>query len=165
MAETLFTPLCVRMLEDGHAVRFQAPGSSMHPAIRDGEWVTVEPTRPAFVRRGDVLLYHSVRGLTAHRVVRVVTEEGTRARFVFRGDNAGGLDEPVDFGHILGRVACVERGRRHFDPASVRAQVASEAWCLIAALKRMVHKLAADSRLLLPFAKRRQHSASEGGRS
>ena len=142
MAETLFTPLCVRMLEDGHAVRFQAPGSSMHPAIRDGEWVTVEPTRPAFVRRGDVLLYHSVRGLTAHRVVRVVTEEGTRARFVFRGDNTGALDEPVAFGHILGRVACVERGGEQIDPNSIGAGLSVRASRGLHRLKRPLAALA-----------------------
>jgi hypothetical protein len=165
MAEALFTPLCVRMLEDGHAVRFQAPGSSMHPAIRDGEWMTVEPTRPGSVRCGDVLLYLGARGLTAHRLVGVVTEEGTPAQFVFRGNNAGALDEHVDPRDVLGRVASVERGRRRFDPASMRARLASEAWRRLAALKRVVHGLAAGSRLLLPHATRRQHSARQGGLS
>jgi hypothetical protein len=165
MAEALFSPLCVRMLEDGHAVRFQAPGSSMHPAIRDGEWMTVEPTRPASARRGDVLLYLSVRGLTAHRLVRVVMEEGTPAQFVFRGDNAGALEEHVDFTNVLGRVARVERGRRHIDPASMRARLASEAWRTIAELKRMAKELAAGLRLRSLYAKRGQHSARQGGLS
>jgi len=164
MAEALFTPLCVRMLEDGQAVRFRAPGSSMHPTIRDGEWMTVEPTQVVSVRRGDVLLYRSVRGLTAHRVVRVVTEASNPARFVLRGDNAGTLEEIVDSRQMLGRVARVERGRRPFDPASLRARLASGAWRTVSAVKRMVHELAKGSRLLLP-AKRRQHSAGQGGSS
>jgi hypothetical protein len=162
MAEALFSPLCIGMLEDGHAVRFQAPGSSMHPAIRDGEWMVVEPASAASVRCGDVLLYRSVRGLTAHRVVRVVADEGTRERFVLRGDNVGALDEDVDSGHILGRVARVERGRRQFDPASIRAQFASEAWRTIAMLRRTVHELATGWRLLLP-ARLWQHGARQGG--
>jgi hypothetical protein len=161
--EALFTPLCVRMLEEGYPVRFQAPGSSMHPAIRDGEWVTMEPVGPGSLRRGEVVLYRSPRGLTAHRVRRIVGLHGAPRYLVLRGDNAAGREEHVDPSNVLGRVVYVERGRRRFDPASMGAWVASEAWRTIATLKRMVHELAAGSRLLLPYAKRRQHGDGQGG--
>lgn len=165
MAEALFSRVCVRMLEDGHAVCFPAPGNSMHPAIRDGEWVTVEPTDPTCVRRGDVLLYRSRRGLTAHRVVRVVADEGTPARFVCRADNGGAIEEHVDSRNILGRVARVERGRSQFDPASIRVRLASGAWRTVAELKRILDELAAGSRLWLLYAKGRHHGARQGGSS
>jgi hypothetical protein len=162
MPEALFTPLCVRMLEEGQSVRFRASGYSMHPAIRDGEWMTVEPAGSAAIRRGDVLLYRSARGLTAHRVARVLAEVGGPVSVVARGDNAGKVGELVDSTQVLGRVARVERGRRHFDPASLRSRFASNTRRSLAALKRIVNDAATGLCLLLS-ASRRQRGARQGG--
>jgi Signal peptidase, peptidase S26 len=149
VGEVLFSSLCTRMLEDGHTVRFQAPGTSMHPAIRDGEWVTVEPADLAAVRRGDVVLYRSPRGLTAHRVVRVVAGGGVPGRISVRGDNTGGLEEDVGFADVLGRITRVEHGRRPCDPAAIHARLLSVGWRAIAARKRAVHRLVARWRRVL----------------
>jgi signal peptidase I len=100
----LFLDLAAELLSRGHGVRFRAGGDSMHPAIRDGEAVTVEPVSPAALRRGDVVLYQSARGLTVHRLVDI--EE---SQFLMRGDSAGSADEPVERQRILGKVVAVER--------------------------------------------------------
>jgi hypothetical protein len=124
----------------------------MYPTIRDGETVVVRPIDPKLVRRGDVLLYCSPRGLTAHRVVGVVGEIGAPAMVVFRGESAGALDERIDSRHILGRVVHVERGAWRLDPASSRARLVSRAWRAIAQIKGQVRKLVAGSRLPKPHS-------------
>ena len=93
----------VDLLQRGHPVRFQARGDSMHPFIREGDVLHVEPGQE--VRLGDVVLVQVDRGLTAHRVVVL---DG--ARIVTRGDNAGAPDSPLPRARVLGVVAAVERG-------------------------------------------------------
>ena len=67
----VFPDITGELLEGGHSIRFQAPGRSMHPTIRDGETITVEPTAPSEVRKGDIILYRDESGVIAHRVVRI----------------------------------------------------------------------------------------------
>lgn len=102
-----FTVLCVELLREGRSVRFRAGGPSMAPAIRDGDVVTCAPVRVAEIRRGDVLLYASERGLTAHRVVRFSL--GSRESLLTRGDAPGSPSEKVRIRQVLGRVVTVER--------------------------------------------------------
>ena len=165
MAEALFTPLCVRMLEGGHAVRFRAPGSSMHPAIRDGEWLTVEPVEPVALRRGNVLLYRSRRGLTAHRVRTLVAPDGAPLHLVLRGDNAGGCDEHVEPADILGRVACVERGGRRIDPGSIGSRAAARIRRTLGGLRRTLGTFFLEATTILHNGLRRRSVARQGGLS
>jgi hypothetical protein len=165
MADALFTPLCVRMLADGHAVRFRAPGFSMHPSIRDGEWMTVEPAWSASVRRGDVLLYRSARGLTAHRVRRIVALDGSRRSLVFGGDNSGDCEERVAPGAILGRVVCVERDGRRVDPNALRARMTARVWHILAGLKRGLAVCLVEPTRTLRSGLRRRSVARQGGLS
>jgi hypothetical protein len=41
----------------------------MHPTIRSGEILVVEPIDPSAVHNGDIILYRSNNGLIVHRVV------------------------------------------------------------------------------------------------
>jgi signal peptidase I len=103
----LFLAVAGGLLNRGHRVRFRAEGGSMHPTIRSGEAIMVEPASPLDLRNGDIALYRSHRGITAHRLVG-------RAHgpvFVFRGD-AFGDDEFVEASGVLGRVLSVERNGR-----------------------------------------------------
>ena len=102
-----FSDVCVALLRGGTPVRFAATGSSMSPAIRDGDWITVEPVPAEAVAVGDVVLYSGARGLIAHRVL-----EAHRAGdlvFLARGDARGSTGERVSAAQLLGRVASVER--------------------------------------------------------
>ena len=102
-----FSDVCVALLRGGTPVRFAATGSSMSPAIRDGDWITIEPVPAEAVAVGDVVLYSGARGLIAHRVL-----EAHRAGdlgFLARGDARGSTGERVSAAQLLGRVARVER--------------------------------------------------------
>jgi len=94
----------------------------MHPTIWEGEAITVEPVDPSGVKRGDILLYRSCRGVTAHRVVGIERKEENAMVFILRGDASGKCDAPVRPAQLLGRVVFVHRGGRPVDLASRRAK-------------------------------------------
>lgn len=94
----------------------------MHPTIRDGETVLVEPVGALAIRRGDILLCRTGRGVTAHRVVAIRKREQARV-FILRGDASLSCDEPVDAEQVLGRVVQVERDERVIDLASMSARL------------------------------------------
>jgi len=99
-----FEPTLREVLAAGRAARFRAEGDSMHPVIRSGDYVQVVPCAPSELRRGDIILASTGRGLTAHRIVRF-----SRRGIITRGDNSLRSDPPVDPASVLGRVAEVEQ--------------------------------------------------------
>jgi len=71
----LFIDVSTGFLRQRKNVRFQAPGRSMHPAIKEGETITVAPIAPFDIKRGDILLYIVGRKVIAHRVVSIKSEK------------------------------------------------------------------------------------------
>lgn len=104
-----FEPTLRELLSAGHAARFRASGDSMYPSIRGGDYLNIVPCAPSGLRRGDVVLAATERGLTAHRIVRIRGAEGG-LRITMRGDNALRSDRPVAPADVLGRVESVENG-------------------------------------------------------
>jgi signal peptidase I len=98
-----------QLLSRSLPVELRMSGSSMRPAIEDGDVITVEPITDDPIRQGDIVLYHS-RFDTAviHRVVRVERSSSERA-VVTRGDAASHNDGPVPIHRVLGRVRLIER--------------------------------------------------------
>ena len=111
----LFDRLAAELLGDGYRVRFRPRGVSMFPTIRSGDPLTVEPVRADEVKRGDVVLYRSDRGMIVHRVERILDRGEGDLTFLLRGDAAQALDRPVGAGRLLGRVAVREHGGRSLD--------------------------------------------------
>ena len=108
----------VDLLAQGISVRCLARGDSMDPAIRSGDYLLVEPIAAAMVRRGDIVLSLTERGLTAHRVVAIGP-----STFTTRGDNAPAPDAPFTTEQLLGRVKAIEHDGRSHAPGG-RAGVA-----------------------------------------
>jgi hypothetical protein len=73
--QQLFIDMSTELLRQGKNVRFQAPGLSMHPAIKEGETITVAPVARFNIKRGDILLYLAGKKVVAHRVVRIKREK------------------------------------------------------------------------------------------
>jgi signal peptidase I len=99
-----FEPTLRAVLAAGHGARFRVEGDSMHPSIRGGDYVRVVPCGVSELRRGDVILASTGRGLTAHRIVRI-SDRG----IVTRGDNSLRADPLVDPANVLGKVVEVEQ--------------------------------------------------------
>ncbi len=72
----LFIDVSTELLRRGQCVRFQAPGQSMHPTIKEGETITVVPVASFDIKRGDILLYLAGTKAIAHRVVSIKREKG-----------------------------------------------------------------------------------------
>jgi signal peptidase len=139
----LFIDLSTDLLRRGQSVRFRAPGRSMQPTILDGEVITVAPVASPDVKKGDIILYRSDIGVTAHRVVRIDRRNGAITRFIFRGDAPGSPDEPVTVQQVLGKVVWVDRGGRLIDPYSWRRMVYRKALLFVSRLKRWMRLKAA----------------------
>ena len=133
-----FLDLTTDLLSRGYGVRFKASGESMHPAIRDGEVITVKPVSPGEVKWGDILLYHSERGLIAHRVKSVKRQGGKPMVLLLCGDGAATCDDPVSAECILGKAVSVERHGRTVPLTGLRAKMARVAWMFLSQVRRTV---------------------------
>jgi signal peptidase I len=133
----LFTDVTTELLCSGQGIRFRAPGRSMHPTIKEGEIITVQPVPPSAVKIGDIILYRFKGGVIAHRVVRI--ERGDAgSRFILRGDASGICDEPVEPTQVLGKVLSVERNGRIIDLYRHRARIFRKARFCASHLKRWI---------------------------
>jgi signal peptidase len=108
-----FTHILADLLASGNTVRFTAPGGSMHPVIRHGDVLLVDPLdRPA--RAGDILLYLACGRPVAHRLIAIAPGKDGPA-LILKGDSAACPDLPVRSDQVLGRVVAVEREGRRID--------------------------------------------------
>ena len=98
-----------QLLSRSLPVELRMSGSSMSPAIEDGDIITVEPVTDEPIRQGDIVLYHT-RFDTAviHRIVRIDRSSSEKS-VLTRGDSATQNDLPVPIHRVLGRVKLVER--------------------------------------------------------
>jgi hypothetical protein len=135
-----FTHILADLLASGHTVRFTATGGSMHPVIRHGDVLLVDPLdRPA--RAGEILLYRDAAGRpVAHRLAGF-TAEGDNPSLVLKGDSAVGPDLPVRPAQVLGRVVAVERRGRRIDPYMAGTWVGCRLYVAIRCLKPRLWKL------------------------
>jgi signal peptidase len=110
----------------------------MHPTIRHGDLITVEPVAPSNLKRGDIILYRLQNGFIAHRIVNIEEQNGFGLTFLLRGDASTTCDSPVKMQQILGKVVCLERDNRYVDPYSLRVRLWSIIYLSLARLKRDV---------------------------
>ena len=140
-----FGDLSAELLSLGFGVRFRAPGTSMHPTIRHGDLITVEPVAPSNLKRGDIILCRLQNGFIAHRLVNIEERNGCGLTFFLRGDASTTCDAPVKPAQVLGKVVCLERGHRRIDPYSRRVRLWSMLYLWLARLRRGVfHQTSAD---------------------
>lgn len=123
-----------QILSKNLTVEICMSGSSMRPAIEDGDLVTIEPIADGRINQGDIVLYQS-RFDTAviHRVIRIERSSSDRL-VVTRGDAATQNDLAVPLNKILGRVKNVERAGESIK--MIRPQSKFSQW-LLALLKRL----------------------------
>jgi signal peptidase I len=90
-------------------VQIRMSGSSMSPALEDGDTITVEPIPDSNIKAGDIVLYQS-RYDTAviHRVVRI-DRSSTERMIVTRGDATSQNDIAIPEHRVLGRVKLIDR--------------------------------------------------------
>ncbi|HEX7679244.1 MAG TPA: signal peptidase I [Thermoanaerobaculia bacterium] len=134
-----FEPTLRALLSAGHTARFLASGDSMYPAIRSGDYLHIVPCEMTELRRGDVVLAATERGLTAHRIVRISERHGA-LRIITRGDNSLRSDPPVEAADVLGRVAQVDRSTSVRKTGPEPATVVRFAAVLVRRLRARLHQ-------------------------
>lgn len=100
------------LLEEGKSVRFQAKGWSMHPFIRNGDFITVSPIENSSIKVGDVVFYSTAGNrFIVHRVINKYAKDGSLTMLI-KGDACFGPPESVNSQNVLGKVVAIERDGR-----------------------------------------------------
>lgn len=110
--------------EKGASFRFQAPGHSMVPAIRDGDLITVAPLGDLLPRRGDVVAFRHPEHprMLVHRVLHAKDK-----KYFVMGDSCPEADGWIPAENLLGIITRVERsGKDRFWPNRSRPSYFSD---------------------------------------
>lgn len=97
---------------DVYALRVN--GNSMRPFLRHGEHILVRRLPLSEIRVGDVAVFEHEGFAVAHRVVKVLSNDGDIA-LLAQGDAKPSPDAPVSSDRYRGRVITVFRGNRKID--------------------------------------------------
>ena len=164
----IFPDLISDLLNNGHRVRFKAPGYSMYPTILHEDVITVEPIRPEVVQVGDIVLYRNENSVIAHRVIKIENKSslhtdsqfsvlslprgmppsaapfrgfhwGPQSFFILRGDARPACDDPINARQILGKVISVERNGRCMNPYSLKIRLTFYVHRLASCFKKFLH--------------------------
>lgn len=108
-----FSLLGAELLSKGNSVRFCARGSSMHPMVRDGDALLINPLGDAGARIGEIVLCTAGNGIVlVHRVLRRRRGEDGSA-YLVQGDQSPMPDGWIPEAQVHGRLVEIEReGRR-----------------------------------------------------
>jgi Peptidase S24-like len=136
-ASPSFADAAADLLASGCRLRFRATGRSMHPAIAEGEMITVERISVDDVRSGDIVLYRTQKCVIAHRVERIGRDSDRVTFLLLRGDASEHCDDPVLPAQVLGRVVSVDREGRQIDLNSRRALLRQRFRVHVSRFKRM----------------------------
>ena len=97
-------------------VRLRVTGTSMVPGVHPGDLITVKHSTLSEIFPGQIVLFTLKRGFAVHRVV-AKTHALQETFLSTRGDRLQDNDPPVTASALLGRVECIERSGRRFQPA------------------------------------------------
>lgn len=105
-------------------VRLRVSGTSMVPAMRPGDLITVERADTAQIAPGEIVVFALSGRLVVHRVTGITAIPGSAksggnegdALLQTRGDCARRNDPMVRGSELLGRVTQIERGSLRMQP-------------------------------------------------
>ena len=119
---TLFKDISFSLLAEGKILKIKADGYSMHPAIKTGSIIFIEPlagnTDPV---PGEIIAWKRESGFVVHRLIRILNN-GNETLYFTRGDSGTYEDKPVTRDQIAGKVVKVEnkKGRIKVGPQLIR---------------------------------------------
>jgi ATP-binding cassette, subfamily B, bacterial len=102
-----FYKLADDLLNDEHNLSFRLKGNSMFPVLREGDVAIVRIVRPESLKKGDVVVVKTNKGLVGHRIIRIETDG--KLKFYTRGDNSPNMDAPFGVEMLLGKINQIER--------------------------------------------------------
>jgi len=112
--------LYIEALRKGQPLWFRVASGSMHPLLRVGEQVRIEPATAEQIQVGEIIAFETGEGLVIHRIVQRV-QENADLQLVEMSDvhfRAG----PVDREAVVGRVVAIRQGNTRIDLQRTLAQ-------------------------------------------
>ncbi|MFH1772363.1 MAG: signal peptidase I [Candidatus Omnitrophota bacterium] len=104
-----FINISTRLMDDARLLRFKAKGKSMHPAIKDGDILTLEKPIKETLKEGEIIFFlRNGKCPVIHRIKRIEKEQ-EKILIYTGGDSLNGADEAVDLENVIGRVCAIER--------------------------------------------------------
>lgn len=107
--QALGCDLAAEVADSFGRVRLRVSGTSMAPAIRPGDLLSVRGAKLEEISPGEIVVFAREGRLIAHRLV-AKTESTGESYLVTRGDRTRRNDSPVSSGELVGRVTSIERG-------------------------------------------------------
>ena len=108
LAYTVLKEIGFSLLAEGKTLKVKAEGISMHPSIKSGSVIFIEPfkqgTEPV---PGEIIAWKRDSGIVVHRLVSTYKAK-MQKYYVTRGDSSLVEDEPVLYDQIAGKVVRVE---------------------------------------------------------
>jgi signal peptidase I len=108
-ANALRCDLAIEVVGRFGCARFRVSGTSMVPAIRPGDLISVERAGVEEISSGEIVVFARESRLVAHRVVGRTGIPG-ESYLVARGDRTRRNDALVSSAKLVGRVMRIERG-------------------------------------------------------
>ena len=105
--------LYIEALRRGQSLWFRVASGSMHPTLRIGERVRIEPARAEQLCVGEIAAFETAQGLTIHRIVQR-QHEGASTRLVEMSDvhlRASRVNEQA----VVGRVVAIRQEKHQID--------------------------------------------------
>ncbi|WP_159434206.1 hypothetical protein [Domibacillus mangrovi] len=97
----------------------------MYPLIRKGDICRFVPCERSMIKKGDIILFQaSGGGLVAHRLLKTISNHN-QVDYLFKGDTNLGLDEPVSYEKIVGKLTSIQKGKRAIEATNVSVFL----WC------------------------------------
>ncbi|MDD6252891.1 MAG: S24/S26 family peptidase [Candidatus Cryptobacteroides sp.] len=120
------------LLREERTVTIPARGKSMLPFIQDGDRVELAETEAGKLKRGDIVLARTTKGIIMHRIIKAERD----GRFILMGDGNLYSTEYCEAEDIAGTVMRVCRGGKWTDCRSRSARMKAGLWMLLRPVRR-----------------------------
>jgi signal peptidase I len=110
MRDTVIVKALIETLRAGEAIEIPVEGKSMHPTLRTGDIVRVEPlVNNEYFRIGDIVVFDSRDGrLVIHRIIEILRTR-SQLMIITKGDTKLSRDTPLPANDFPGRVTFIRR--------------------------------------------------------
>lgn len=105
--------LYIEAVRKGQPVWFRVTSGSMHPLLRIGEQVCIEPATAEQIQLGEIAAFETVEGLVIHRIVQRL-QKSAGIQLAEMSDvhlRVGSVDNAA----VVGRVVAIRQGKTRID--------------------------------------------------
>lgn len=125
------------MLQQGRCVRIPVKGTSMIPFIVEGRDEVEAGPVSGELRRRDIVLARTDRGIVMHRIYRI-SGSGTEAEFTLMGDGNLYMTETCPACDIIGRANAIFRRGRRVDTDGRCERLKARIWMSLRPVRRFL---------------------------